>query len=177
MSKSDFELRDGKVYSTVSGDLVATIDQEGNLKMQQGKNALTPRVKEFLASAPSMPPNAPENPEASAAMEQMTENHDFSSALPDDEEVNTHILNDSKEHVFFGDAPRHGTGVPASEAKPVIPIPDPNITSVWDIPKADLPAFDPALGTSTPEFKNFIRKHKFNKVQAAELVRRLSRRK
>ena len=41
MSNSDFELRDGNIFSTVSGDLVATIDQEGNLKMVQGKNALT----------------------------------------------------------------------------------------------------------------------------------------
>lgn len=174
MSKSDFELRDGKVYSTVSGDLVATVDREGNLKMQQGKNALTPRVKEFMAAPPVPPPDAPEVPEA---MEQMTENHDFSGALPDDEEVNTHILDDNNERVFFGDAPRHGTGVPAPEEKPIIPVPDPNITSVWDIPESELPAFDPALGTATPEFKNFIRKHKFNKVQAAELVRRLSRRK
>lgn len=172
---SDFELRDGKVYSTLSGDLVATIDQEGNLKMQQGKNALTPRVKAFLASPPSPPPDAPENQEAPAALEQMAENPDFSNAMPDDEEVNTRVLSESDEHIFFGDAPRHGTGVPATELKPVTPVPDPNVTSVYDIPESALPAFDPALGAASPELKSFVRKHKFNKVQTAELVRRLER--
>ena len=176
MSNSDFELRDGKVYSTLSGDLVATIDQEGNLKMQQGKNALTPRVKAFLASAPQLPvAEASENPEAPAAVEQITENPDFSNAMPDDEEVNTHVLSESDEHIFFGDAPRHGTGVPATEAKPLTPVPDPNVTCVWDIPESALPAFDPALGAASPELKSFVRKHKFNKVQTAELVRRLER--
>lgn len=172
---SDFELRDGKVYSTLSGDLLATIDDDGNVKMQQGKNALTPRVKAFLASPPSPPPDAPENPEADAALEQMTENSDFSNTMPDDEEVNTRVLSESDEHIFFGDAPRHGTGVPATELKPVTPVPDPNVTSVYDIPESALPAFDPALGAASPELKSFVRKHKFNKVQTAELVRRLER--
>lgn len=173
---SDFELRDGKVYSTLSGDLLATIDDDGNVKMQQGKNALTPRVKAFLATAPQLPAaEAPENPEADAALEQMTENPDFSNAMPDDEEVNTHVLSESDEHIFFGDAPRHGTGVPVTEVKPVTPVPDPNVTSVWDIPESALPAFDPALGAASPELKSFVRKHKFNKVQTAELVRRLER--
>lgn len=176
MSNSDFELRDGNIFSTVSGDLIATLDQEGNLKMQQGKNALTPRVKAFLASAPSLPPDAPENPEADAAVEQIAENPDFSKlGEPDAEEVNTHVLSESDEHIFFGDAPRHGTGLPATEPKPVIPVPDPNVTSVYDIPESALPAFDPALGAASPELKSFVRKHKFNKVQTAELVRRLER--
>ena len=106
-------------------------------------------------------------------MEQMTENPDFSNALPDDEEVNTHVLNDSEEHIFFGDAPRCGTGLPATEEN--TPSPTPDALSVWDIPESALPAFDPALGTASPELKSFIRKHKFNKVQAAELIRRLER--
>lgn len=176
MSNSDFELRDGKVFSTVSGDLLATIDDDGNVKMQQGKNALTPRVKAFLASPPSPPPDAPENPETPAAMEQMAENPDFSKlGEPDDEEVNTHVLSESDERIFFGDAPRHGTGLPATELKPLTPVPDPNVTSVYDIPESALPAFDPALGAASPELKSFVRKHKFNKVQTAELIRRLER--
>ena len=175
MSNSDFELRDGNIFSTVSGDLVATIDQEGNLKMVQGKNALTPRVKAFLASPPAPPPDATENteapeaPEVPAAMEQMTENPDFAKL------GEPAAVSESDEHIFFGDAPRHGTGLPATEPKPVSPVPDPNVTSVYDIPESALPAFDPALGAASPELKSFIRKHKFNKVQAAELIRRLER--
>ena len=176
MSNSDFELRDSKVYSIVSGDLIATIDDDGNPKMVQGKNALTPRVKAFLASAPQLPvAEASENPEAPAAMEQMTENPDFSKlGEPDAEEVNTHILSESDEHIFFGDAPRHGTGLPATEKKSAADL-DPEAISVYDIPESALPAFDPALGTASPELKSFVRKHKFNKVQTAELVRRLER--
>jgi hypothetical protein len=175
MNNPDFELRDGKIFSIVSGDLIATIDTDGNLKMVQGKNALTPRVKAFLASPPSPPPDAPENTEASAAMEQMSENPDFSKVgEPDAEEVNTHILSESDEHIFFGDAPRHGTGLPATEKKSAAD-PDPEAISVYDIPESALPAFDPALGAASPELKSFIRKHKFNKVQTAELVRRLER--
>lgn len=176
MNNSDFELRDGKVYSTVSGDLIATIDDEGNLKMQQGKNALTPRVKAFVASAPQLPvAEAPAAEAPAAEAPEMTENTDFSKlGEPDDEEVNTHILKESDEHIFFGDAPRHGTGVPATEEKPAAD-PAPEAISVYDIPETSLPAFDPALGAASPELKSFIRKHKFNKVQAAELIRRLER--
>lgn len=171
MNNSDFELRDGKIFSTVSGDLIATIDEEGNLKMVQGKNALTPRVKAFVASAPQLP--VAEAPAAEAP--EMTGNPDFSKlGEPDDEEVNTHILNESDEHIFFGDAPRHGTGVPATEEKPAAD-PAPEAISVYDIPETSLPAFDPALGAASPDLKSFIRKHKFNKVQAAELIRRLER--
>lgn len=174
MNNNDFELKDGKVYSTVSGDLLATIDDDGNVKMQQGKNALTPRVKAFLATAPQLPvAEASENPEADAALEQITENPDFSNALPDDEEVNTHVLSESDEHIFFGDAPRHGTGLPAVEEN--TPSPAPDALSVYDIPESALPAFDPALGTASPEVKSFVRKHKFNKVQSAELIRRLEK--
>ena len=169
MNNSDFELKDGKVYSTVSGDLLATIDEEGNVKMQQGKNALTPRVKAFVASAPQLPPA--EAPAAEAP--EITENPDFSNAMPDDEEVNTHVLNDSEEHIFFGDAPRCGTGVPAVEEN--TPSPAPDALSVYDIPESALPAFDPALGAASPEVKSFVRKHKFNKVQTAELIRRLEK--
>ena len=43
---NNFKYENDKSYSLSSGDLVAVIEN-GNLKIQPGKNALTPRIKAF----------------------------------------------------------------------------------------------------------------------------------
>ena len=47
--------------------------------------------------------------------------------------------------------------------------------AVEDIPESQLPEFDVALGVETPAFKAFVRKHKFNREQVIQLVKRLER--
>ena len=170
----DFKLQGNQIFSLASGDLVATIDPEGNVKMLPGKNAMTPRVKAFYEAVKDMP----ELPPAADAPE-MVENPQFEAALNDAEEVNTHKLAEDMPEVrlAFGDAPSPGgTSAPAREKTPEA-VKDPAALSVWDIPESELPPFDPALGISTPEFKTFVRKHKLNKEQSAELVKRLERKK
>lgn len=168
----DFKIQGNQIFSLASGDLVATVDPEGNVKMQPGKNAMTPKVKAFYEA---MKHNMPETP----AAPEMVENPQFEAALNDAEEVNTHKLAEDMPEVrlAFGDAPRTGgTSAPARAHAPETPV-DPRSKSVWDIPDSELPPFDPALGVSTPEFKTFVRKHKFSKEQSAELVKRLERKK
>lgn len=167
---NDFKLQGNQIYSLASGDLVATIDTDGNLKMQPGKNAMSPKVKAFYETAKNEAQT-----EAPATLPEMT-----TQALNESEEVNTHKLAEEffeEPRIAFGDAPNvGGTSAPAREKAPEA-VKDPAALSVWDIPDAELPAFDFALGVDTPDFKTFVRKHKFNKAQTAELVKRLERRK
>ena len=169
---NDFKLQGNQIYSLASGDLVATIDTDGNLKMQPGKNAMSPKVKAFYETE--------KNEDAPAKLSEMTGNTAFTQALNEAEEVNTHKLAEEffeEPRIAFGDAPNvGGTSAPAREKAPEA-VKDPAALSVWDIPNAELPAFDFALGVDTPDFKTFVRKHKFNKAQTAELVKRLERRK
>lgn len=176
MSNDDFKLEGNRIYSLATGDLVATIDN-GIVRMQQGKNAMTPRVKAFYERLPKTSPA----PEDGAAAPEMTA-HSSTDAVADEddtEEANTHKLADNTlpaGDVYFGGAPAPtGTSAPAPETAPE-KTSDPKILSVWDIPENELPEFSPALGTATPDFKSFVKKHHLNKAQAAELVKRLERR-
>lgn len=180
MNNSDFKFDSGKIFSLVTGDLVATVDERG-LKMQPGKNALTPKVKAFWETY-SATAAATETQESSAAPEFEAQPAaaaapDPSAAFQEEEEVNTHLLNDHREETFFfGGVPgKGGTSAPARENPVEKPAADnsPEIRMVRDIPESYLPFFSPALGVSTPEFKAFVKKHKFSKAQVIELVRRL----
>lgn len=171
MNGANFKLENNKIYSTVTGDLVATVEETG-IKMQPGKNALTPRVKAFYDSVD----RAAENP--TAGQELMEEKQDFQEFAEnaaaetgtfdgEEEEVNTHLL--GEERMEFSGPEKTGTpelerssGHTSSKA-----------LAVWDIPEDLLPDFSPALGVSTPEFKAFVKKHKFSKDQVIELVKRL----
>ena len=185
MNNSDFKFDSGKIFSLVTGDLVATVDERG-LKMQPGKNALTPKVKAFWETY-SATAAATETQESSATPEFEAQP---AAAAPDpsaafqeeeeeeeEEEVNTHLLNDHREETFFfGGVPeKGGTSAPARETPVEKSAADnsPEIRMVRDIPESYLPFFSPALGVSTPEFKAFVKKHKFSKAQVIELVRRL----
>ncbi|MBR7119972.1 MAG: hypothetical protein IKC77_07230 [Lentisphaeria bacterium] len=162
---SNFKINGNQIFSEVSGDLVAVIEN-GSVKMQPGKNALTPKVKAFYEEV--------KGSFVEAAVLPLT-----MSPFPDaeEEEVNTSALQDEceKSRIVIGDAPpKGGTSAPAAEVKKehkkVV-----EQLAIWDIPESELPAFDPALGTSTPEFKRFIAKHKLTPAQIVELVRRLER--
>lgn len=181
MSSTDFKFEDGKIYSLVTGDLVATVDEKG-LKMQPGKNALTPKVKAFFESCD----RAASSTSGSQALMDEKQSFDEPAAAAEtpaldneEEEVNTHLLNDHQEGTFFfGGVPgKGGTSAPAREKLPEKlpekPVNPSEIRTVWDIPEDQLPEFSPALGVSTPEFKAFVKKHKFSKAQIIELVRRL----
>lgn len=173
---SNLRIEGNKIFSTATGDLVATI-HDGNVQMQPGKNAMTPKVKAFYAAC--LEQGLPEDAAAAAPVQEAETIPEFS---PDPdfeelaEEVNTHLLED-KGFVAFGDAPnRGGTSAPESE-KAAAPAKSVEALSVWDIPEAALPEFSPALGVSTPQFKEFVKKNKLSAAQTAELVRRLERRK
>ena len=169
---SDFYLQNDKIYSNATGDAVAVIEA-GAVKMLPGKNAMTPRVKAFYEEVKDLPENAADPADDPAA--------DPDDDAPEEhaEEVNTHKLADvpaMEEHIFFGGAPnRGGTSAPAPEKKETPK--DRHALSIWDIPQSDLPAFSPALGVETPEFKSFVKKHKLSKDQCIELIKRLERRK
>ncbi len=53
--------------------------------------------------------------------------------------------------------------------------PSPAKLVIEDIPAELLPPFDPMLGTSTPGFGDYVRRHKLNKDQVGALLRRLER--
>ena len=174
---TDFKLEENKIFSTVTGDLVATVEETG-IRMQPGKNALTPKVKAFWETY-SVTAAAPETQESSGApeFEAQPAAADTSAAFQEEEEVNTHLLNDHQEGTFFfGGVPgKGGTSAPAREKLPEQKneLKSSKALAVWDIPEDQLPEFSPALGVSTPEFKAFIKKHKFAKEQVIELVKRL----
>lgn len=175
MSSTDFKLEENKIFSTVTGDLVATVEETG-IRMQPGKNALTPKVKAFFESCGRAA-------SSTSGTQELMEKKDFAAAAetpsPDneEEEVNTHLLGESQdEHTFFGGVPeKGGTSAPAREKLPeqTNEHKSSKALAVWDIPEDQLPEFSPALGVSTPEFKAFVKKHKFAKEQVIELVKRL----
>lgn len=168
---SNFRVEGEKIFSEVTGDLVATIEN-GTVKMVAGKNAMTPKVKEFYEEFLNSGVT-----ECYGMERNGTEPEEESDEEPD-EEVNTHFLNEelNRDHVIYGDAPRMGTSAPKSEEKEEKQKSSKELM-IWDIPESELPAFSAALGVSTPEFKAFVKKHKLNKEQTAELVRRVERRR
>ena len=143
-----FKFENGNIYSTASGDLVAVVTEEG-LKIQPGKNAMTPRIKEFYENIKDNPAAPAETAQENAVCEE------------EQEEVNTHFL---QEEVV------REKQAPVEEKKK-------DGTTVESIPESELPEFDFALGVETPAFKAFVRKHKLNKEQAAALVKRLEKRR
>ena len=155
------------IYSTVTGDLVAVV-QEGNLKIQPGKNAMTRKIKEFYESVSAGSGSELCGCDGSCGdnctcKDKEHENSDLQ------EEVNTHKLaesnvdNTNKDDVD-GFSPAAGTEETADSA-----------FAVEDIPEAQLPEFDVALGVETPAFKAFIRKHKLTREQVVQLVKRLEK--
>ena len=176
---NNFKYENDKIYSLSSGDLVAVIEN-GNLKIQPGKNALTPRIKAFYEECvnntssdgqalPSGGESLEKEPDSVVAAK--------AQAPAEEEEVNTHLLSDEaeRERIAWGDAPRPGgTAAPAREYKPS-PQKSAKALSVWDIPEESLPEFRADMGVETPDFKNFVKKHKFNKEQTIELIKRLER--
>lgn len=170
---NDFKFENNKIYSNTTGDLVAEIHGE-NLRMMPGKNAMTPRVKAFYEEVRGevKTETETENPEDIRSVAESCQMEE------EEEEVNTHLLDDelSRERIVFGDAPlKGGTSAPAAEKKPEEKK-SARALSIWDIPGESLPAMDPALGVATPEFKNFVKKHKLDKEQTIELIKRLERR-
>ena len=169
---SNFRMEGEKIFSEVTGDLVATIEN-GSVKMVAGKNAMTPKVKEFWEMVKSG--DIAVDPDPGICAETAIEEFPVEE---EEEEVNTHYLEEelNRDHVVYGDAPRMGTSAPKSEEKKEKQKSAKELM-IWDIPEDELPAFSAALGVSTPEFKAFVKKHKLNKEQIAELVRRVERRK
>ena len=162
---SDFRLEGDQIYSNKTGDLVATVEA-GAVKMQPGKNAMTRKVREFYEGVER------NGTECYGMLRSVTE----PAEEEPEEEVNTHFLDEelNRDHVVFGDAPRVGTSAPSVEMKEAEEKSLEQL-SVWDIPKSSLPEFSPALGVSTPGFKEFVKKHGLNKEQVAELVKRVER--
>ena len=165
---SNFRVEGEKIFSEVTGDLVATIE-DGAVKMQHGKNAMTRKVREFYEEFLN-------GKNGVVTVDNGVERNVIEPEEEVEEEVNTHFLDDelNRDHVVFGDAPRVGTTAPVSEKK------EPEEKSleqlsVWDIPESSLPEFSPALGVSTPGFKDFVKKHGLIQEQIAELVKRLER--
>lgn len=195
---NNFSIENNKIYSNVSGDLVAVISDDGTIKIQPGKNAMTPRIKAFYEEyKKSNLPMADEQTGGTAILPMSDEQEAGTVTLPmsdeqkagtvtlpmmsplpqeDEEEVNTAYLQERLDNpqMTFGDAPRQGTSAPPAEEKTenkkVL-----QQLAVWDIPKSELPRLDVALGVYTPEFKEFVKKHNLTKEQAAELVNRIER--
>lgn len=163
---SDFKYDNGKIYSLITGDLVACVESNG-LKMQPGKNALTPKVKAFFESLTEEEKQCADHNELPGVDNTPAAEEDF-----EEEEVNTHILEDKQP---YGETPAAGSAsAPARELKEVSPK-SAKALAVWDIPESSLPEFSPALGVATPGFKAFVKKHKFSAEQVAELVKRLEK--
>lgn len=146
---TELKFEDGKIYSLASGDLVAVVEENGELKIQPGKNAMTRKIREFYASF------CEQNSCGNEQLEQKSE---------EEEEVNTHILQENDKDTFSPD--------PEQTKNAEVPLAD---FSVEDIPESQLPHFDFALGVETPEFKAFVRKHKLNKTQIIQLIKRLEK--
>lgn len=166
---SDFRLEGDSIYSNKTGDLVATVEA-GAVKMQPGKNAMTRKVREFYEGVER------NGTECYGVLRSVTELAEEQPEEEPEEEVNTHFLDEelNRDHVVFGDAPRVGTSAPVGEKKEPEKMSLEQL-SVWDIPESSLPEFSPALGVSTPGFKEFVKKHGLNKEQIAELVKRVER--
>ncbi|MBR2510450.1 MAG: hypothetical protein IKB71_12000 [Lentisphaeria bacterium] len=148
---TELKFEDGKIYSLASGDLVAVVDENGELKIQPGKNAMTRKIREFFSTLDAgIKENIPEN---------------IPGNMPEKiEEVNTHILQENDKDTFSPD--------PEQTKNAEVPLAD---FAVEDIPESQLPHFDFALGVETPEFKAFVRKHKLNKSQIIQLIKRLEK--
>ena len=151
---AELKFEDGKIYSLASGDLVAVVDENGELKIQPGKNAMTRKIKEFFETV-SVQKNSCN---CDGTCEECTCKEEV------EEEVNTHILQENDKDTFSPD--------PNQTKNAEVPLAD---FSVEDIPDGDLPNFDFALGVETPEFKAFCRKHKLNKAQIIQLIKRLEK--
>lgn len=164
---SNFKFENDKIYSLVTGDLVATVE-DGNLKMCPGKNAMTPKVKAFYDSL-------------TEEQKQGAAGNECQDPSAEEEEVNTHMLSE-EEHtqenaaagIFFGGVPETGTSAPIPE-KHEEKEKTSEALSVWDIPEENLPEFLPDMGIETPDFKAFVKKHHLTKAQIVELVKRLER--
>ena len=144
---TELKFEDGKIYSLASGDLVAVVDENGELKIQPGKNAMSRKIKEFFETVSDQKNSC----NCDGTCEECTCKEEV------EEEVNTHIL--QEQEVF----------TPDPETKKNAEV------SVEDIPESQLPHFDFALGVETPEFKAFCRKHKLNKNQIIQLIKRLEK--
>ena len=174
----NFRIENDKIFSLASGDCVAII-VDGEVKMQPGKNAMTPRVKAFYEE------NKPAGTAEESSKDMAPESMPCDIIDPDEEfeeEVNTHSLNEelSRERIVFGDAPATGgTSAPNPAEKTAGAAADktPEALSIWDIPKEILPVFSPAMGVADPAFKAFVKKYHLNHEQIVELVRRLERNK
>ena len=161
----DFRLEGDKIFSNATGDLVATVE-DGAVRMQSGKNAMTKRVKAFYEEFCHLPQN-------SIPAAEPQENFDEEEM----EEVNTHLLHDEDDaNICFGDAPRPAGGTSAPPAEPKAACPKSiQALAVWDIPERELPHFAADTGVATPEFKAFVQKYHLTQGQVVELVQRLQR--
>lgn len=156
---NELKFEDRKIYSLASGDLVAVVDENGELKIQPGKNAMSRKIKEFYASLGEQKEcDCAEKCEhyscKSGGAEQICEH---------EEEVNTHILKEEEENQTS--VPEKAENVEARQCD----------VCIDDIPDDQLPRFDFALGVETPDFKAFCRKHKLKKEQVVQLIKRLEK--
>lgn len=157
---NELKFEDGKIYSLASGDLVAVVDENGELKIQPGKNAMTRKIKEFYASL-----GEKKKCDCAEKCEHCScDNEQLEHKSEEEEEVNTHILQENDKDTFSPD--------PEQTKNAEVPLAD---FSVEDIPESQLPDFDFALGVETPAFKAFCRKHKLNKAQIIQLIKRLEK--
>lgn len=150
-----YEIRGKEIYSE-KGRLVATLDGGGNPVMEAGMAGPHARgVREFLGSF------AVSAGTAEAKEEKIME---AAEAVPAE-----------KPTVFVGTIPaaKPLRGEEVHEEREM----DADEWAVSTIPDEELPEFKPEFGVYTPEFRDYVKRHKLTEGQKAALVDRLAKKK
>lgn len=175
--------RDGnKIISLRSNNLVATLQEDGEIVMAGGYNAHAKRVREFLAgeesslpaegdkkcSDPVPPADPPAEPPAEKSREDEYCPGMESFAMDQEEEL-------PKEIVFSGVAAGSGTGISA------LMQPNEGVSAsreqvlVDQIPEDLIPSLDPVHGVNAPSFIQFCGKYDLSDEQKLLIIKRMER--
>lgn len=159
--------KSGNEIRNERGTLIATLTGDGGIVMAPGKKSQEEKVRTFL--------NQAVEDGLSAALEIAKESGLAPSApSPEEKKVSdTTVIMGQNGRVYVGAVPIEHVDPGAAEAEP-------QTEAEWQIgtiPDEALPPFDPAFGTATPGFREYVELHKLNTEQVRALIKRICAKK